>query len=305
MLAILSSEEHDDHHRFCKETLTDPELLEFLHQQQVIVWGGNVKYTEAYQVSNLLQATTYPFLAIIAIQPPSSSSSSTSSHSQKMAVIDRIESYTSPTMIVRRFEQAMARVGPSLTHLRQQREQQEVERLLREEQERAYQESLRADQAKQERILKQQQAAKDAEQARQAKARNRKLYIQQLVTQVKQRQVELDQERGEQITRVSFRLASGERVVQKFRASDTLVSLYQFVEAYPYLNRPSALGGGEEEDVLPDADYTHQYNFTLHSPFPRTVYDPDPSKEIKDEKGLWPSATLIVDIMEDEDTEEL
>ncbi|OBZ81969.1 FAS-associated factor 2-B, partial [Choanephora cucurbitarum] len=286
MLAILSSEEHDDHHRFCKETLTNPELLEFLHQHQVIVWGGHVKYTEAYQVSHLLQATTYPFLAIIALQP--------SNDSQKMAVIDRIEGETNPTFIIRRLEQAMARVGPSLNQLRRQREQQEVERLLREEQERAYQESLRADQEKQERIQQEQQAAERAEKARQRRARNRQLHIQQLVHQVKDRQALVENEPAEDMTRVSFRLATGERVIQKFRANDPLVSLYQFIEAYPYLNQPS----GSSE--LPEEDYVHEYNFTLHSPFPRTVYDPDPDRQIKDEKGLWPSATLIVDTMETE-----
>ncbi|KAI8049802.1 thioredoxin-like protein [Gilbertella persicaria] len=269
LLVILTSEEHDHHEAFCRDTLTRPELLEFLHQHQVMVWGGNARYTEAFQVSHLLQATTYPFLAIIALQ------------STKMAVVDRIEGPVTPSMIIRRFEHAMQRVGPSLDQLRQEREQREAERRLRQEQDRAYQESLRADQEKQDRLRQERESAAQAAQAASRQARNRQLYISQLVNQ-------LPGEPIEHFTKISFRLANGERVIRKFSAEDTLASLYQFIEAYPYLHTPP-------ETELPDPDYEHHYSFTIHSSFPRQVYDPDPSKKIKDEKGLWPSATLIVE----------
>lgn len=285
MLVFLSSEEHDDHATFCRNTLTHADLLSFLNTQQVLVWGGNVRYTEAFQVSNTLQATTYPFLAIIALQ--------TNNGTQKMSVIDRLEGPVTPAVVIRRFEAAVARVGPQLDQLRSEREQRERERALRQQQDQAYRDSLLADQEKERKLKEADELAKRIEKEKEIYAKKRKIYIQYLVGKF------IHQTEQENMIKISFRLADGERVIRKFHGTDTLETLYQFIEAYPYLN----------QDVkfveTPPANYTHEYKFTIHSPYPRTVYEPDSETKIMDKKGLWPSATLIVDFeMEDDEEEE-
>jgi FAS-associated factor 2 len=61
----------------------------------------------------------------------------------------------------------------------------------------------------------------------------------------------------------------------------------------------------EEDEYEAPLEYTHQYKFTIHSPYPRMEYEPDQTKKIYDIKSLWPSATLVVDTVdEDEDEEE-
>ncbi|GAA5810379.1 hypothetical protein MFLAVUS_003800 [Mucor flavus] len=284
MLVFLSSEEHDDHATFCRNTLTHADLLSFLNTQQVLVWGGNVRYTEAFQVSNTLQATTYPFLAIIALQ--------TNNGTQKMSVIDRLEGPVTPAVVIRRFEAAVARIGPQLDQLRNEREQRERERALRQQQDQAYRDSLLADQEKERKLKEVAELAKRIEKEKEIQAKKRKIYIQYLVGKF------IHQTEQENMTKISFRLADGERVIRKFHGTDTLETLYQFVEAYPYLN----------QDVKyvdePPANYTHDYKFTIHSPYPRTVYEPDSETKIMDKKGLWPSATLIVDFEMEDDEED-
>lgn len=272
-LIILCSEEHDDNDKFCRETLTNAEVLDFLNHQGVIVWGGNVRNTEAYQVSNTLQATTYPFLAMIALQ------------NNKMAVIDRMEGPIPPASMIRRMESVITRVGPSLNALRMEREQRELERRLRQEQDHAYQSSLLADQEKERKAAEAREEKERQLKDKQHREELKKNYIHHLVALFKKDNVD----GAEKTTKISFRLADGERVIRKFRGSDSLEVLYQFVEAYPHLN-----------DTLvqvdqPPHDYVYPYNFTIHSPFPRTIYHPDPETKISDVKGLWPSATLIVD----------
>lgn len=267
--------------------MTDVELLDFLHQKQVICWAGNVRYTEAFQVSNTLQATTYPFLAIIALQQTNGTS--------KMSVIDRMEGPLSAPSIMRRFDSVIARIGHSLDHLRAERAQRETERRLRQEQDQAYRESLNADQRKQELLQKKKEAALKARQAKQDLARKRRQYIQYLCQHALKQDIAPDQK----ATRISFRLANGDRVIRQFSGDATLVSLYEYIEAYSHMDSMAS----DEPMSLPE-DYQHQYKFTMHSPFPKTVYLPDPNKKIIDEKGLWPSATLIVDTNEDEEEEE-
>ncbi|KAI8972697.1 thioredoxin-like protein [Pilobolus umbonatus] len=282
LIVILQSDEHDDTDHFCRHTLTSPELLEFLHNNEVIIWGGNVRNTEAFQVSNTLQATTYPFLAIISLQ---SSTNSTA----KMTVIDRIEGPISATNLIHRLETAFSRAESTLSQLRRERDQRERERLLREQQESAYRESLRKDQEKEERARLAKEKKKKEEEARLMALRNRDTYIQYLRYKMSH---EME---GDNVTRISFRLGNGDRVIHKFNGDDSLESLYQFVEIYPYIDDPV------EEDVTePPRDYVHNYKFTIHSTFPRREYLPDASVKIKDEKELWPSATLIVDVQEDD-----
>lgn len=75
--------------------------------------------------------------------------------------------------------------------------------------------------------------------------------------------------------------------------------MYKFVEAYPLLKAKEDVSDAE----LP-TNYTHKYSFTIISPYPKTVYEPSSSKLVSEEKGLWPSATLIVDAdVIDEDDE--
>lgn len=267
--------------------MTDIELLDFLHQNQVITWAGNVRYTEAYQVSNTLQATTYPFLAIIALQQTNGAS--------KMSVIDRIEGPVSASSIIRRFDSVISRIGHSLEHLRMERTQRETERRLRQEQDQAYRDSLNADQRKQELLEKKKEAALKAKQIKQEMARKRKQYIQYLCQHALSKKIP----EGEKATKISFRLSNGDRVIRQFSGDDTLVSLYEYIEAYSHMDGEM----GEKNVSLPEK-YTHQYKFTMHSPFPKTVYLPDSSKKIIDEKGLWPSATLIVDTNEGDDDDD-
>lgn len=95
-----------------------------------------------YPVAGTLQATTYPFMAIIALQQMGGN------NGLRMTVVDRIEGTSSSATIIQRLERANRRHSAGMNRLRMERDQRDMERRLREEQDRAYRESLKADQAK-------------------------------------------------------------------------------------------------------------------------------------------------------------
>ncbi|KAF9491074.1 hypothetical protein BDN71DRAFT_1453488 [Pleurotus eryngii] len=66
---VLVSEEHDDTREFKRSTLTDPVLVKTLHDNGVLVWGADVREAEGWGAAEKLQATTYPFVAFVALQP--------------------------------------------------------------------------------------------------------------------------------------------------------------------------------------------------------------------------------------------
>ena len=93
-------------------------------------------------VSYTLGATTYPFLALIALQK------SIGNATPKMTVIERIEGPSHPEELISQIEHAIDRHGTVVNRLKNERDQREFERQLVKDQDAAYHQSLKADQEK-------------------------------------------------------------------------------------------------------------------------------------------------------------
>lgn len=52
---------------FCRRTLCAPEVVDYLRENYV-VWGGDIRQPDAFQLSGALRASTFPFLAVLANQ---------------------------------------------------------------------------------------------------------------------------------------------------------------------------------------------------------------------------------------------
>ncbi|KAI8371864.1 thioredoxin-like protein [Blakeslea trispora] len=289
LLVILHSSDHEKTEQFCQETLTSPDLIQFVQDQRLLVWAGDVAQSEAHKVSGTLQATTFPFMGLIALQgqmPP------------KMTVIERIEGSCHPQELISQLTHAIERHGAVLHRLQNEREQRERERQLRVDQDAAYHQSLKADQEKARKQQEEQEAKAREEQERvlalekrEREAQKRSQYIQYLYAQLPP---EPSSQQEGPLAKINFRLANGDRVVRQFEAKATVNTLYQFVEVYPLWKQHQP-----QQTVEAPTDYQHQYQFTLHTTFPRTEFPPD-TTPLMDIPSLWPSATLVVEENEDQ-----
>lgn len=54
MLVILQSDDHDDTQEFSRETLTSSRVIEFIKEKNILVWGGNVRESEAHKGNGLI-----------------------------------------------------------------------------------------------------------------------------------------------------------------------------------------------------------------------------------------------------------
>ncbi|TPX69269.1 hypothetical protein SpCBS45565_g02606 [Spizellomyces sp. 'palustris'] len=272
LLVYLHSPEHDDTSGFCRQTLGSESLSPFLIQKNILVWAGDVRNSEEFQVSNILSATKYPFLAIIA------------PHQSSLKVVERIEGPCSPDEVIAAVTRVIEQVDPQLLSIRAERQAREQARTIREQQDEAYQASLRADQEKErrareerERQEKEQAAAEKAEKDREARIEAKKKRKQHLTDTLP---AEPDASESE-LSKLSIRLPSGERVVRRFRADDTMQNLYDFVET---------------RDLLPlelDVD------FVIVNTYPRKVYVN--MEETLRNAGLVPNASLVVEEKIEED----
>lgn len=161
MLVILQSDDHDHTEEFNKNTLTSNRVIEFIKEKNILVWGGNVRESEAHKGKNIyiyryylfilyiyilvsytLQATTYPFMALIALQ------TTIGNGIPKMTVIERMEGPCHPEEFVSQIEIAIDRQGAVVNRLKNERSQRDLERQLLKDQDYAYHQSLKADQEK-------------------------------------------------------------------------------------------------------------------------------------------------------------
>ncbi|PWY64039.1 UBX domain protein [Aspergillus heteromorphus CBS 117.55] len=295
LLIVLLAPEHDDTNGWVRDTLLSREVTAFINEPQngILVWGGNVQDSEAYQVSNSLRCTKFPFAAAIVHSPGVSSSA--------MSVVSRISGTTSPAEFVEKLRSAISQNQEPLERIRATRAEQQASRSLREQQDSAYERSLAIDRER----ARQRREAEAARQREEQEAAERQAAEEKRIHDLQQwkqwRSQSISEEPGQEVkdaVRISVRLPSGERVIRKFAPEASLDELYAFVECYDILKEPSEKAAAAEK---PEG-FEHQYGFRLVSPMPRVVYEVDAGGSIRDKIGR--GGNLLVEPIDDESDEE-
>ncbi|KAF9004662.1 hypothetical protein BDQ17DRAFT_1241175 [Cyathus striatus] len=264
---ILVAEEHDDTAEFKRSTLTDPNFVKTLYDNDIVVWGGDVRNREAWSASEKLQATTYPFIAFVALQPrriPSRSSSSSST--PVMTVLSRHQGPSVPaseptsaqTLTEHLTRQVIPRVRPFLERLKNTERDRQRERELREEQDRAFRESARRDRERIERKMREEREEQERRKAVEEEERQ-----EQEVREYERLEREREEERrmvwrrwlrgvvSQQPNgklRIAIRLPEGGRIIHAFAPGATLTTLYAVVDAQLI---PSHISAAEDPSQPP------------------------------------------------------
>ncbi|TBU28177.1 hypothetical protein BD311DRAFT_664028 [Dichomitus squalens] len=338
---VIVSSEHDNDAEFKRSTLTDPSFLRIIQENEILVWGGDIRDREAWSAAQKLQATTYPFIAFIALQPRRAPGSS-SAPAPTMTILSRhqgpsIPSTSAPTaaqtLVIHLNEQLLPRVTPFLNKLRLEAAERERERALRAEQDRAFEESRRKDA---ERILQKRaaDAAAQDEKRRAAEAQARAIEEEHKAEEAKKQWVAHRMEwrrwlrrglvlreprpgesgRGKTM-RVGVRMPDGRRSVRFFGESDPLTSLYAYVDSL--LIPPEFVqdadpvappqGGKEgEEGIVENMQRTGRspekwWGFKLVLAYPRREVPWEAGKKIGDIDVLKGGGQVVVEFVTDED----
>ncbi|KAF8425881.1 hypothetical protein EV426DRAFT_546389, partial [Tirmania nivea] len=305
MMVVLQSEEHDDTHVFNKETLGNSEVITWLREKNIVLWGGSVGDSEGYQVAASLLTTAFPFLALISLTPPSAASSSSSTQSASaanggtspttMSTILRISGLLPPQTLLQKLNTALSAHADSLDRIRAIRDTHLADRQLREQQNSAYEISLARDRERA-RLRREEEARRKAAEE---EARRRESLAERIRTQKKAwrtRQVRLGLLPPEpapdvKAARVSIRFPDGEKVSRRFERGTGMEGVYAWVECRGVEVDPE-VDPQHEEALL--QDYSHTYAFRLVNPLPRKVFMCGEGGGTVGEH-LWPSGNLIVE----------
>jgi FAS-associated factor 2 len=344
LLVVLVSEVHDDTAPFCRDVLCDGTFRGWVRENDVVCWAGNVADSEAHTgislrtlqpqpnatplhdrelrlVANSLNCTRYPFVALIANVPGPQ-------HPAQMTLLTKIEGLTPTNRLLAALSAGVSRTKATLMQRRAVKAEQNFARDLRRQQEEAYTNSLNADRAREEAEWRRREEEERVERVAREREEEVRLLGEKRVQwrlwkagDLRSRGlVGMKSEIGK-TARVGLRLSSGERIVQMFPGDITLAEVYSFVDCYDLLfpkTVSSASGttlraarsmesvGSEEErdlDVDKPDGYEHEFAFRLVVPYPRKVIDSGFTL-VKQESGLWPSGSVVVEAVEEESESE-
>ena len=293
LLVVLFSPEHDDTSTFVRETLISQDTIAFINdpQNKIILWAGSVQDSEAYQVSTALNCSKFPFAALVVHTPQDSSTT--------MTTIARITGLQSASAFVAKLRTAINQHSQALDRVRAERSEQQATRNLREEQNSAYERSLALDRERARQRREAEAAQRRAEQEAKAKAEAEEIEAQKAEQWKLWRAHSIPKEPGpnvRDVTRISIRLTTGERIIRKFSEDAEVEELYAFVECYDILQSREI-----PSSVTEPTDYKHTYNFRLVSPMPRMVYDVEAGGTVGSKVGR--SGNLIVEPISDDEEE--
>ncbi|KAK4452791.1 UBX domain-containing protein 10 [Podospora aff. communis PSN243] len=295
LLTVLVSPEHDDTESFIKNTLLSPEVVAFLNNpaNNVIVWGGNVLDSEAYQVANEYLCTKYPFSCLICLTPKEGST--------RMGIVKRLTGPMTRTAYLAGIEGAIAKYAPDIDNVRSERAAQAVARNLRSEQDSAYERSLARDRerARQKREAAAAAAAAEKRALEEAAAAARQEELCRQWRQWRATKISPEPETGVRLALNMAASSGGERVIRKFPGETSLEDLYAFVECYDVLNEAQP----PPEGLTKPKDYEHKYNFRIASVLPRETLEPSSSVTIAEKMGRGGSL-VVEDITDDDDDNE-
>ncbi|KAM4061216.1 UBA-like domain-containing protein [Hirsutella rhossiliensis] len=287
LLVLLMSPEHDDTSSFVRDTLLNPEIVEFIKNpaNNIIFWGGNVLDSEAYQAATEYNCTKYPFSALVCLTPKEGST--------RMGIVKRLTGPMPPATYLSELQGAMEKYGVDLEGVRAERTAQEVSRNIRTEQDSAYERSLAIDR---ERAREKREAAAAAEEAErraqeQADAAAHVAERRQQWKSWRAARITAEPAAGDnKVVRVALKMpeeSGAGRIVRRFPHDAPMEELYAFVECFDVA--PEQAG-----EARPDG-YEHLYTFRIVSTLPRVVYEPSTTVTMGDKIGK--SGNLIVESM--------
>ncbi|XP_047315722.1 plant UBX domain-containing protein 10 [Impatiens glandulifera] len=277
LFVYLHSPDHPDTPLFCERTLCSDLLSAFINEN-FVSWGGNIRASEGFKMSNSLKASRYPFCAVVM-----------AATNQRIALLQQVEGPKTPEELLTILQKVLEETSPVLVSARVEAEERRINTRLRQEQDAAYQAALEADQARErerrEEQERQEREAAEAERKRKEEEEARERAAHEAaekeaalarLRQEKALSLGPEPEKGPDVTQVQVRFPSGERKGRRFESTLTLQTLYDYVDSLGCLE-------------------INGYN--LVSNFPRVVYGQDKVKMTLKEAGLHPQASLFVELI--------
>uniref|UniRef100_A0A6A7FY38 FAS-associated factor 2 n=1 Tax=Hirondellea gigas TaxID=1518452 RepID=A0A6A7FY38_9CRUS len=219
LLVYLHCGHHLNTDTFCRRVLSDAEVRNYISSNNILFWACDVTLPEGYRVSQALRENDYPYLALMVLR------------NNRMSVVARMEGTTllEPRYVVDTLTRHYNSSMPYITAARLSRLEREQAVALRQEQDTAYQMSLRVDREKARRKVE------ADEQVRQKEALERQQELEEQQRRMKMKEM-IPQEPDANTPgalQLVVKLPGGERIARSFHVDHPLSGLYCLLYTHP------------------------------------------------------------------------
>ncbi|CDK27748.1 unnamed protein product [Kuraishia capsulata CBS 1993] len=306
LLVVLVNSESEESSKFIKKYLNNEAFIRFINERDVLLWCGDVSYAEAHEVGRTYRVPFLPFSCLIA------NASATGQTMPLMSTIARFQSFKGlddPRKLTKKLGKVMDNFEPQLVAQRYDKQEAELSRLIRQQQDEAYEQSLLKDKQR----TQEKRQKEEFERQELLRLQQRDIYFKLGAIKLLER-TDSDWVKGE-YTRLQIRNNEGLRVLQNFAKDETLYDVYKFVSTKMYISQAMAEEGFKDEqelinkfeeelsllDVTVVDGYEHQFEFELISPLPKYNLKPDKSTKVAEVKAIWPNGNILVESLDADD----
>ncbi|XP_012270330.1 FAS-associated factor 2 [Orussus abietinus] len=266
LLVYLHKDESPEIDRWCRTTLGDPDVVRYVNTH-TLFWACNTHSGEGYKVSEALKSGTYPFLAVIVLKD------------NRMTIVGRMEGTPSPTELLSRLRAIVDSNEMGLIQVRQERAERSAAQSLRQQQDRAYEESLRADQEKDRRRAEERRALEERAAREREELDAQEMEVERVRLAKRRAEGQVPVEPGPDHPKAChLQIKVGERTLKRrFLLSDTIEDVYHWIFSQP--DSPA--------------------NFEITTTFPKRVLYPGEEVQTLVQAGLTCREALHVNDLDD------
>ncbi|KAG7887192.1 hypothetical protein KL925_004760 [Ogataea polymorpha] len=283
LLLYIHSENHQDTKSFIQDVLINPEFLQFIREKQILIWGGDIKDCEAYQVANQFKVTRLPFLGMLCLTVNETPTASGVQQSDPiLSMVCKIQGYMPNAQVLSKLEKNYNKFNSKLESIRADVQRLHNDRQTRQLQDQAYENSLRRD-----RMRRMEEALLQRERQEQTRAATlREKWLKWRKSTL------LPDPEPANAARIAIRLPDGKRVRHNFDKNAKIEEIYAFVECI-YLNNVEI---SDSDTLERPIGYNHQYKFDVYTVYPREIVVVDDDLSIADSQQVYPDGNLVVEL---------
>lgn len=223
LIVYLTDFSNEECRSFNTNCLVNPEVYEYINNN-ALFWGCSVETPEGFRITKILRTRYEPFVAVVCLRD------------NRLTVVGRIEGAQTAEAFLQRIRRIINDNTSYVRAARSEADDRNLSRLLRDQQDDAYQQSLRKDREKAkekaaEELKKQQEAEaiklqKDLKKQKKAETKLLKQTMKDSFPP------ELDANETDALP-IAFKMPSGERVNRVFNCHDSLHLLRNYVYCQP------------------------------------------------------------------------
>ena len=255
LIVYLANFSSEDCTLFNTACLVNPDVYEFI-SNNALFWACSVESPEGYRVSKIFRSRYEPFVAVVCLRD------------NRLTVVGRIEGAQSGEAFLQRIRRIINDNTSYVRAARSEADDRNLSRLLRDQQDDAYQESLKRDREKAKQKEEENRMRKEQEDAilKQKQEKKMKKAETKLLKRTIRESFPAEPESGNpDALPLAFKMPSGERINRVFCTQDTLALLRNFVfcqeccppkfdimKSFPRkcLPNPEASSGSEMDQTL-------------------------------------------------------